>query len=54
MMVGSTGDVLYFSNPVLGLSTLALNTYEAAHDLLVQRAPIYSDRPHSTTVELQV
>ena len=37
------GDLVYFKSH--GRENVILNTYEAAHDLLVLRARIYSERP---------
>jgi hypothetical protein len=49
---GRAGKELYLYNPLLGMSILVLNSFEAAQDLLVHRAAIYSDRPPSTMLEL--
>ncbi|KZS91083.1 cytochrome P450 [Sistotremastrum niveocremeum HHB9708] len=40
------GDVIYLS--VLGKPVIILNSHEAAVDLLIKKAAIYSDRPTST------
>jgi len=37
------GDVVYVE--ALGLPVVVLNSYNAAHDLLVKRSSHYSDRP---------
>lgn len=44
-LIGSSieGDVVYME--ALGLPVVVLNSYDAAHDLLVKRSSHYSDRP---------
>lgn len=42
------GDVIFLKNP--GSSTLVINSYEAAIELLDSRSQLYSSRPSMTMV----